>query len=270
MKYKMIVSDLDGTLLNSKNEISFENKRILKFLIKKGIKFVIATGRHHIDAQFFAKELENDFYLITNNGAKILYKSKEIFRSIIPKKLLQKLVELNIDETVSKNLFTEHKWYSNKEIEIFNTHNTNSRFSLEIVDLENFKEEEVLKFFFLSEIPEKIKEIEKLLFLDSELRKGLNFSTSDSFCLEVTAKNINKGEGIKKILELEGINLNDVIAFGDGLNDKEMLEMVGKGIIMENGNTILKEQFSMNNITKSCDEDGVAYYLKKIFLKGME
>lgn len=262
MEYKMIVSDLDGTLLNSENKISSENKKVLKNLIKNGKKFVIATGRHHIDAQFFAKELESDFYLITNNGAKILYKSKEIFKSIIPKNLLQKLIELNIDIKVSKNLFTENNWYSDKEIEIFNSHNTNSKFPLEIVNLENYKEEEVLKFFFLSEDPKKIKEVEKLLFLDLELRQGLNFSTSDKSCLEVTAKNINKGQGIKIISELEGITLSEVIAFGDGLNDKEMLEIVGKGIIMGNGNPILKEQLPMNDITKSCAEDGVAYYLK--------
>lgn len=265
MEYKMIVSDLDGTLLNSENKISLENKETLKKLIKGGKKFVIATGRHHIDAQFFAKELENDFYLITNNGAKILYKSKEVFKSIIPRNLLQKLLELNIDTKVSKNLFTENDWYSDKEIEIFNTHNTNGHFPLKITNLENYKEEEVLKFFFLSTVPEKIKKVEKLLSLDLELKQGLNFSTSDKFCLEVTAKNINKGQGIKRISELEMINLNEVIAFGDGLNDKEMLEIVGNGIIMENGNPILKEQLSTKKITKSCDENGVAYYLKKIF-----
>ena len=270
MDYKIIVSDLDGTLLNSKNEISLENKNVLKNLIKNKKKFVIATGRHHIDAQFFSKELENDCYLITNNGAKILYKSKEIFKKIIPEKLLKKLIELEIPKEVSKNLFTEKKWYSDKEIKKFNSLNTGSKFPIEIVDLKKYEEEETLKFFFLSQNVDKIEEIENLLCLDEELKKGLNFSTSDKFCLEITAKNVNKGQGIKLIAKLENINLDEIIAFGDGLNDKEMLEIVGKGVIMGNGNSLLKKQLPLNIITKSCDENGVSYYLKKIFSLGEE
>ena len=84
--------------------------------------------------------------------------------------------------------------------------------------------------------------------------------------MEVTAKGVNKGEALKKILSREKINFANVIAFGDGFNDKEMLSLVGKGIIAENtNNKELKKILFKNETIDNSFGNGIADYLKKIY-----
>lgn len=97
------------------------------------------------------------------------------------------------------------------------------------------------------------------------LDKELNIVTSQPTCLEVMDKSVNKGEALKTLLEYEKIDTEEVIAFGDALNDKEMLELVGKGIIMGNGDKKLQELLPKCEVIGTSDDDSEAKYLQVFF-----
>ena len=80
------------------------------------------------------------------------------------------------------------------------------------------------------------------------------------------AKNVTKGEAVKNIMEKLNISLENTMAFGDGLNDYEMLSEVGKGLLMGNCAERLREKLPNNEVIGKNTENGVAKYLKEIFL----
>lgn len=87
----------------------------------------------------------------------------------------------------------------------------------------------------------------------------MHMTYSQERYLEVLNKKINKGKSLEKILQLKGLSLDTCVAFGDANNDKEMIEMVGCGVAMENGEEDLKKIATY--ITNSNDDDGVYNFL---------
>ena len=69
--YKVVISDLDGTLLNNQHQVSPHTRKVLKKMVAEGTKFVVATGRHHIDVKAIRNALGLDIYLVTSNGAAV-------------------------------------------------------------------------------------------------------------------------------------------------------------------------------------------------------
>ena len=117
-----------------------------------------------------------------------------------------------------------------------------------------------------------INENEKLIInLENEIKEKfgdrINLTLSLPICLEIMNKGISKGSAITDILLPKfGIETEEVISFGDGLNDYEMLDVVGEGLLMGNCNPRLKELLPNNKVIGRNDENGGAEYLKKVFL----
>jgi hydroxymethylpyrimidine pyrophosphatase-like HAD family hydrolase len=128
------------------------------------------------------------------------------------------------------------------------------------------------------EHPSKIKHIYKIFYLgaydhlilledhiNNIFRDRVNVTFSQTNCLEVTSGSVSKGNALDTVLSSLGATLSDCIAFGDGMNDLDMLSKVGKGCIMANGHSRLKELLPNLEIIGSHDEDAVAHYLCGIF-----
>lgn len=120
------------------------------------------------------------------------------------------------------------------------------------------------KIFFIHKDREVIEKLEKQLY-ELGLDKELNIATSQPTCLELMDKSVNKGEVLKNLLEYEKISAEEVIAFGDALNDKEMLELVGKGVIMGNGDKKLQNLLPNCEIIGTSDEESEGKFLEKIY-----
>lgn len=265
MKYKAIICDLDGTLLNGEHTITKETKETIKKVIDKGVKFFIATGRHHCDALTFKNMLELESFLITSNGAKVHgYNNEEILSHNISHDLAEELLKLEYSDKLHKNIYLNDKWYAETPLEGALLFHKESGFHHDIVNFNTLVGNEVTKFFFMCEDEECILELENTL--KSKFTKGLNITQSLSTCLEVMKEGVSKASAIKEVLEREGLNPADAIAFGDGLNDLEMLSFVGKGFIMGNGSPRLKELLPNNEVIKTNEENGVAEKLKELFL----
>ena len=266
MNYKAVISDLDGTLLNSEHTIAPFTIDIIRQVVNRGVKFFIATGRHHQDVKIFKKMLGLDTYLITSNGARIHNdKDEVIYKKDIPAHLTDKIVDTDIDAEISRHAFIGDRWVSERPLENALEFHRESGFAQEIISFEELKGQEVIKFFFISDSTEKIKKLEE--HLRKSYGEDLNITLSLDNCIEIMHKEVSKGTAIKELFSKENIHTNEIMAFGDGLNDVEMLGLVGKGLIMGNGNERLREALPLNEIIASNNEHGVAKYLEKTFLK---
>lgn len=264
MTYKAVISDLDGTLLNSEHKISNYTKTVIKSIIDSGIKFFIATGRHHTDVLAIKKVLDLDTIMITSNGARVHDENnKEILANDLPISISKEIIDLKLDKEIHANLYAGDHWYTEKEASWTKEFHTESGFTYTLANFEDLKNTVITKFFYLHEDPKVMAELEKkfkTLYPDQ-----LNITMSLPICLEIMAKDVSKGTAITEVLKLENIKIEETIAFGDGLNDLEMLGLVGKGFIMKNGSQTLKETLPHLEIIGSNTGDGVAKKLEEIF-----
>ena len=102
---KLVVSDLDGTLLNDDSEVSLETIQAIKQLKEKGIEFAIATGRSFNSANKIRKKIGLEIYLICNNGANIYNKDGQLIKNnVMPADLIRKVVRFLTENKIYKNL----------------------------------------------------------------------------------------------------------------------------------------------------------------------
>ncbi|QEK13460.1 Cof-type HAD-IIB family hydrolase [Crassaminicella thermophila] len=265
MKYKAVISDLDGTLLNCQHRISDYTKEIINKVIEKGIKFFIATGRHHMDATYIGKQLGLDTTFITSNGARVHNeKREEIFSHDLDENIVREILAMDFDPEIHVNIYQGDRWLTEKENEWVNQFKNESGFFYELVNFKKLEDYKATKLFLICENYDKLERIREII--DERFYGKLNIAFSLPECLEIMPKGISKGMALKKVLKQYNIKPKEVIAFGDGLNDFEMLKTVGKGLIMGNAHYKLKEALPENEVIGTNDDDGVAKYLKEVFL----
>ncbi|XBC37701.1 MAG: Cof-type HAD-IIB family hydrolase [Buchnera aphidicola (Meitanaphis microgallis)] len=266
MYYHIISSDLDGTLLSPEYHLTEYTKNVIQTLVKKGIYFVIATGRHYSEAYKIRESLGVSACLITSNGARIYdFNDKLVYSCDLDKKIVLKLIQiLSLDKDVLVQLYSHNNWYINSN------YNNSSKFFLSLdfkYKLFNYKylqHQNISKIFFTSNNFKKLFLLEN--YINCQFKNLVNVNFSCSSCLEVTGYKASKGHGLKLVSSLLGFSLENCLSFGDGMNDKDMLEISGKGCIVKNGCSILKRCLPHIEIIGSNAEDGVACYLHKLFL----
>lgn len=263
--FYIVVSDLDGTLLSPKFNLTEYTKRIIRKLVNKGIYFVISTGRHYKEAIKIKNNLNISCFLITSNGARIYnLKNKLIYSCDIDSKIVQGVInKYFLDKEVSIQLYTHENWYINKENYKVPLSYFLSSFRSKKLELKYLSKKNVSKIFFVC------KNLDKLLFIRKDILNNwndfLSLSFSSQVCLEVMSKFVSKGYALKYITNILGLTLKDCISFGDGENDKEMLEISGKGCIVYNGCDILKNSLPNLEIIGSNKHDSVAEYLNDVY-----
>ncbi|MGL6098891.1 MAG: Cof-type HAD-IIB family hydrolase [Fusobacteriaceae bacterium] len=264
--YKAVICDLDGTLLNSSHTISETTKDVIKKIVDKGIKFYIATGRHHMDATVFKKMLGLNSFLISSNGAQVHDENnEEIFSVIIPKDVTAEIINLTVDSDIHKNIFSGDEWLVEKPLSEAHEFHKESGFIHTVVpSFQAVKNRDITKFFFISEDVEKLSVFSREIHEKFQDKVAITLSLES--CLEVMNRGVSKGEAIKKMLHLEGLSPEEAVAFGDGMNDLEMLSTVGRGFIMGNHNPSLKKALPHNEVIETNDNDGVAKKLSELFL----
>lgn len=267
--YKIIASDLDGTLLNSYGGLSKENQVAIKKISEKGVNIVLSTGRTLCEIPEPLKNNPNISYLIGSNGA-----------GVWDIKTGKKLVSLAMKNNVSTQVFKILKDY---DCNITYRYNGQS-----YADKTDWDEEKMdyyniclphnlairnyaifLNNFF--EISEKLDKIETFaVFFHSktemeECRTRL-LNTSELLVvrawdcnLEIFDKNSGKGNALRHLAENLNINIKDTIAVGDSNNDKTMVETAGLGLCVSNGIDTLKEK--SDEIICSNDEHIMEYIL---------
>lgn len=265
-KIKVVISDLDGTLLNSEHRISSYTKSIFKELHEQNYLIIVATGRHHLDAMAIIEELGFPVYLVTSNGARIHSPTKELlFAFNLKSEAVQSVLSLEIDPEITTVLFKEEVWQTSKTNKKLNSFQKEMTYPPEVVDFDTLEDFSAIKIFFTHDDHEKLVALKERILVDHSEEFSHAFSLP--ICLEFMDKSVDKSVAIAKILEKENFSFQEAIAFGDGFNDENMLKATGKGLIMGNAPENLKDKLSHLEVIASNDNDGVAKYLFAILLE---
>lgn len=261
--YKVVVSDLDGTLLNSQHQISPRTRHVLHRLTDSGVRFIVATGRHNVDVKSIRDALGLEIYLVTANGAVVHDKQdRVIYNQFIPPALAAEILRQPLPEDTTRNVFTNHQWFVDRDMPEYLEYHKDTGFSYQVADMATLDTDGINKIFFIGEHDPLLELEQRLLARHGD---ALSIAFSLPTCLEIMQKGVNKGAAVKAILEQNGFRPEDAIAFGDGMNDFEMLSTMGLGVVMSNAHNRLKEALPNNPQALTCDEDGVAEYLVELF-----
>ena len=264
-KIKVVISDLDGTLLNSDHKISRYTKTVFQELHNKNYLIIIATGRHHLDAMPIVAGLNVPLYLVTSNGARIHSPDKELLFSFnMESDAVKSVLSLDIDPEITTVLFRENVWQTNKHNEKLNEFQPEVNYHPELVDFENVEDLSAIKVFFTHDRHSKLIELRDRIL---ENHTGLfSHAFSLPLCLEFMDKSVDKSVAIAKILELENFVFQQALSFGDGYNDENMLNSSGKGVVMGNAPDSLKNKLSHLEVIMTNDNEGVAKYIAQLLL----
>ena len=201
-----------------------------------------------------------DNIIAVGNPCRIIRKITE--ENKIQKDLVKKLLSYNVGKDIHRNIYLDDKWIIEYEIEGLVEFHKESGYGFNIDDLSKYQNQEVAKVFFLGENKE-IEDLEKKMKKD--FKDELSITVSSPFCLEFMKKGVNKAETLKKVLKILDIKPEEVIAFGDSMNDYEMLSLVGKPFIMGNANKRLIEALPNVEVIGNNNEDGIGEKLQEIF-----
>lgn len=288
--YKLIAIDLDGTLLNSYGEVSKENKEAIKKAIEKGTEVVIASGRMKSAIDSIAEEIGATNYIISGNGT-ILYDNKNnkiLYQSFLKKEKVLKIIKICEENSIFYNIYTENEIIAknlNYNVLYYNYENSKKveekQIQINIVeDIYNYVEKNdinIVKITICDEnqsifnrIINKINQINEINVLEVEhmSRKRIKSGTEEIdigyYYTEIVNKDVNKWTAIKKLIEHLGIQEKDVIAIGDNVNDKEMVENAGMGVAV--GRSWLEMKKIGDMFVADNNSNGVAESIDKLVL----
>ena len=264
--YPVVVSDLDGTLLNSDHQLSKRTCEVIQQLSQKGIRFIFATGRPYHDVERIRSQLGIDMFLITSNGARVHNRvGEQIIEHDMPPALARSVMDLRKEypDTVHANVYRGENWYVEVGLPELSEFHKDSGFMFDVVDFEHFDTHNVQKVFFVANAHDDLLPIAQKV----QAQFGDQLSTAFSLptCFEVMAAGVNKGRALEEVLKVKGFELKDAIAFGDGMNDFEMLGRVGKGLVMANAADMLKNRLPHLEQIGNHDDDAVANYLANLY-----
>lgn len=265
--YKAIFIDIDGTLRDDNRNISNITAETIKRVTKKGILVILCSGRPRKYTEDISKACTASKYIITSNGASIydyeknevLYINKMDKTSIIELyKISEKVNAKFIIDSVNNRFVNKLKDLDNSEIQL--------KISIE----EFIKENDIIQCVISDKDFDKIKsikgQIEKIENVEiKNQHKNLIDKTAPrrgTAYYDVAAIESNKGNAIKEFCKIKNIDLKDVVAIGDSINDISMFKIVGHSVAMGNASDKVKKY--ADEITESNENNGVAVFLEKL------
>lgn len=265
---KAVFFDVDGTLINihrQKTKISEPVKEAIRALRRAGHHTFIASGRPraYLSDELSDPELFDGYVLM--NGAVVLLDGKAIFRKNLPRETLKKIVALLEEYHVEYVLESEPYVYMKKEYKALENVYTSINISMEHF-VREYDESlaglQIAKIEIMADAPNANGLFHKLLawpgltgLIDPTLLK----------IMEVYSTDVSKATGIAEALKYLAIPAEQSYAFGDGLNDLEMMETVGTSLVMGNAGNELKTK--ADHVLPTVDEDGVAEGIYRYILK---
>ena len=286
--YKLVVVDLDGTILNSYGEISETTKESVKKCLEKGAKIVIASGRPIDSIKTIANELGIEEYFIAGNGALVYDLKNEniIYENYMKKEKVLEIIKTCEENSIVYNVYTDKTilttalkfnvlYYYKENLK----KEENKKTNVSIVEnmynyVKNLNEEKFLKITICDEsatifnsIVRTLKEINDVEILEVShmsrkiIKQGTEEIPIEYYYTEISAKNVDKWDAVEYLARKLNIENEEIIAIGDNINDKKMIENAGLGVAMKGS---APDVINVANIvTDSNDNDGVAKILEK-------
>ncbi len=271
-RFKMLVLDLDGTVLDDEKRIPEQNKMAIKEVIQRGIKVVVCSGRIFKGARLYASELEVNAPVIACNGAviKTMPDNRLIYFNPLSSQDCKKVIDIcrssgvYIHAYVGEVLVTEQLKhssliYSERNQELAEEDRIDIKVVEDIGRHIEMSREPVSKLVIIAEHSSLLKDIrDKVSNIETIEISSSNF---DNF--EITNKGVSKGKALEFLCGYLGILLSETAAIGDNENDIGLLKTAGLGIAM--GNAIPELKRIASSVTDSNRNNGVAKAVEMLF-----
>lgn len=241
MDIRLIVSDIDGTLIDTDEKLKEDFHKLKDFVKENNIPFTLATGRCYNEIKDFIKEFKVELPIVVNNGAGIIKDDKLIWKTTMKASILRQAIEYadELDMVIVTsdgitNKSYRHNDYIRNQIEKFGRYEKIYRPKADEWDTVS-----VQKLLIIDPLPEG--RIDSVLEKLEPYKDMLNIVKYNDRSVDIMPASTNKAEGVLNIARILNIDLNNVMAIGDAKNDIEMLNMVGVGAAVSNADPKLKE-----------------------------
>ena len=282
---RVIASDMDGTLLGDDHRIAPETLEAIKEAQEAGIRFMIATGRNFKGAMAELQDTGLVCDYVVDSGAEVRDPMQNVIETrVLSRELCRRVYKsvkkfpvsvifctdgydyrVGTPEEVEESLILElqlfHENMTREEIlktSVYRRIKENSKVVSGLKEMEE-KKIPVYKIFLFSDDTDMLEQIDKVLGENRDIAVASSFPTN----LEITDVRAQKGPVLKNYIERLGYAMDEVMVFGDSLNDLSMLEMdFGATVAMENASPEVKA--AAKYVTKSNNEHGVAYAIREL------
>lgn len=266
---KLIVFDLDGTLLDDNGDIGLESQKLIKKLKEHGTQFTFASGRLHSSLKYYADQLGLKLPLISLDGALIKnnYDGTILFESVIPlKKVLKTLGYANLFLTMFAICHSETIYYTEHNENIYGII---EKYGADFIEVEDYTPymKNCLELVLATEVKENLININNKLNFPYSFGLNTNLYKSHSsegiYCLEVRKAGVSKGKALKRLLSKLGISIGNTAVIGDWYNDKSLFET--NALKVAPANAIAEIKYLAQVVTKRTNnEDAVAEFLTSV------
>lgn len=264
--FQAVVSDLDGTLLTHQHIIGSYSAETIKRLEDQGIDIVLASGRNYTDVSHILRKIESErAAMITSNGARIHdLHGNLLYSNSLQEDIAFELMNLEFDpQRVVLNSYQDDGWFINIDLQQLRKYHKDSGFDYQVIDFSRHHGRGTEKVFFIGKTAEDLTPIEQQIRQQYGEKVSMTYSTP--ICLEIMNQGVTKAHALAHLLQDRAYELSDCIAFGDGMNDIEMLTEVGRGCVMRNADPRVKNALPhLQQIGLNRDES-VAAYLRALF-----
>jgi len=267
MKYKLIASDMDGTLVNDKSELTPRTREAIIRTVEAGVLFVTATGRPFSNVEIVNRLFDKDMpFIVFNGAAAYMGKSRKLlFEKFLDYELAKEAFEIGQKMGVAQIIWTGPRLWANRVCdETVRYQKLGSTPEMSIVtDLDDMKDEVAgfSKVLWITD-PEEVTRLRHEM--GAYFGERLNCVSSMADFLEFINRNASKGIALADVCKLYGFNRSETIAVGDSYNDVSMLEYAGFSVAVENAPDDIKEM--CDHVTLSNNEDGVAEVIDRFVL----
>ena len=249
--YKLVAIDLDGTMLNSYGMVTENTKQVIKNTINKGTEVIIASGRPIDSIKTIAKEISSENYFIAGNGALIydIKKDEIIYEKFMNKQKVLEIIKICEENSIAYNIYTEKTiiakglkynvlYYYKENLKREESKKTNITIVEDVYEyIKNSENEKFLKITVCDEtksvfnsIIRKLRTVEDIDVLDvlhmsrKMIKQGTEDVPIEYYYTEISLKDVDKWNAIEYLANKMNISKDEIIAIGDNINDKKMIE----------------------------------------------
>lgn len=271
--------DMDRTALGEGGKLSLRTQNAIEKALDKGFHVIVASGRAYDTLPEEVVAIPGIEYAISSNGASVWQRGECIRRNVLGKEAVNALLDIyekaKREFPVAMEVFWRGKAFCEKEY-FEDPGRFGSQRAVKYVQSTRKVVEDVGKF-----AREHVNELENIDFISADkdgrerLKREVESAVGDisvtssiEHLIEISGRNVSKGESLKWLLERLHIESEECVAFGDGDNDAEMLSWAGIGVAVENASQLAKN--NANFVTKAHFQDGVAIIMEEILQKCVE
>jgi len=269
MKYKLLVVDIDGTLLGRDGSISAEDGEAVAEARRSGIRVSLSTGRAVKACQSIINQLSLDGYHIFFDGALVSNLGEEVYAEPLDRGVVREAVEFAHLHNIALELYSATHYFVERETWSTDAHRQYFGIEPTIVDFTGLWERErIIKGGLVAVTPQQATKAKSFrLHFD----RSLHFSRARSPAfpgvdfINIVAPEVSKGKALAALASHLGVSLSEVMAVGDGINDISLLSLAGLAVAMDNAPDEVKAV--AHHITLDVDHSGLAAAIKRFLLQ---